>query len=175
MAPATYPRVWRAGPARACCRSSSFPAYLVLLRVGFTMPPALLPARCALTAPFHPYPMLAQGAVFSLWHWPSRRLQAPIPGVTRHTAPWSPDFPPLLRQTCAKQQRSFGPPACSVYRQRLQIPSPRFRIMLLITYVVWLILFLWLTRPTAPPNSTGGLSRELTAAERETFAVAVES
>jgi hypothetical protein len=47
--------------------------------------------------------------------------------------------------------------------------------MLLITYVVWLILFLWLTRPTAPPNSTGGLSRELTAAERETFAVAVES
>jgi hypothetical protein len=29
--------------------------YLVLLRVGFTMQRALLRARCALTAPFHPY------------------------------------------------------------------------------------------------------------------------
>ena len=28
--------------------------YLVLLRVGFALPPALPPARCALTAPFHP-------------------------------------------------------------------------------------------------------------------------
>ena len=33
-----------------------FPPYLVLLRVGFTLPPALQPERCALTAPFHPYP-----------------------------------------------------------------------------------------------------------------------
>jgi hypothetical protein len=32
------------------------PSYLVLLRVGFALPRALLPARCALTAPFHPYP-----------------------------------------------------------------------------------------------------------------------
>lgn len=29
--------------------------YLVLLRVGFTLPPVSPPARCALTAPFHPY------------------------------------------------------------------------------------------------------------------------
>ncbi len=33
-----------------------FPPYLVLLRVGFTLPPSLPPERCALTAPFHPYP-----------------------------------------------------------------------------------------------------------------------
>ena len=33
-----------------------FPPYLVLLRVGFTLPPPLQTARCALTAPFHPYP-----------------------------------------------------------------------------------------------------------------------
>ena len=33
-----------------------FPPYLVLLRVGFTLPPALRTERCALTAPFHPYP-----------------------------------------------------------------------------------------------------------------------
>jgi hypothetical protein len=31
------------------------PPYLVLLRVGFALPAALLPRRCALTAPFHPY------------------------------------------------------------------------------------------------------------------------
>ncbi len=29
--------------------------YLVLLRVWFSLPPSLLTARCALTAPFHPY------------------------------------------------------------------------------------------------------------------------
>jgi hypothetical protein len=32
-----------------------FPPYLVLLRVGFALPAALLQRRCALTAPFHPY------------------------------------------------------------------------------------------------------------------------
>ncbi len=29
--------------------------YLVLLQVGFAVPLMLPPARCALTAPFHPY------------------------------------------------------------------------------------------------------------------------
>ena len=36
--------------------AAGLPAYLVLLRVGFTMRRRLLVARCALTAPFHPYP-----------------------------------------------------------------------------------------------------------------------
>ena len=40
---------------RAWLLAPALPPYLVLLRVGFTLPPALLPARCALTAPFHPY------------------------------------------------------------------------------------------------------------------------
>ncbi len=31
-------------------------SYSVLLPVGFAMPSALPPTRCALTAPFHPYP-----------------------------------------------------------------------------------------------------------------------
>src|SRR5271168_5154242 len=48
-------RFWRAGPARSR-RFGGFPPYLVLLRVGFTLPPPLQTARCALTAPFHPYP-----------------------------------------------------------------------------------------------------------------------
>src|SRR5207248_3490969 len=37
-------------------RSGEIPACVVLLRVGFTVPRSLLAARCALTAPFHPYP-----------------------------------------------------------------------------------------------------------------------
>ena len=48
----------RAGPARirGPGLAVGFPPYLVLLRVGFTLPPPLQTARCALTAPFHPYP-----------------------------------------------------------------------------------------------------------------------
>ncbi len=38
--------------------------YLVLLHVGFSLPPPLLAARCALTAPFHPYPACAGRYVF---------------------------------------------------------------------------------------------------------------
>ena len=41
--------------APALLPARRFPPYLVLLRVGFTVPPALPPERCALTAPFHPY------------------------------------------------------------------------------------------------------------------------
>src|SRR5699024_1280279 len=36
-------------------RAAPLDSYLVLLRVGFTLPPWLPRARCALTAPFHPY------------------------------------------------------------------------------------------------------------------------
>ena len=54
MSQATYPRslgdfrrhAWGVRPDSA---------YLVLLTVGFTLPLELPPARCALTAPFHPY------------------------------------------------------------------------------------------------------------------------
>ena len=47
----------RDGPSRIRRLKSSgkLPAYLVLLRVGFTKPPALLSTRWALTPPFHPY------------------------------------------------------------------------------------------------------------------------
>ena len=43
------------GSHRPLTRALPFLPYLVLLRVGFAMPCALLPRRCALTAPFHPY------------------------------------------------------------------------------------------------------------------------
>src|SRR5262249_46353004 len=53
---ATYPGVKRDGPPLL--------PYLVLLRVGFALPPELLRMRCALTAPFHPY--LLPGGIFSV-------------------------------------------------------------------------------------------------------------
>ena len=42
-------------PTRSQRGSRHTGTYLVLLRVGFTLPLLLPTARCALTAPFHPY------------------------------------------------------------------------------------------------------------------------
>jgi hypothetical protein len=46
-------------------------AYLALLPVGFAVPFESPRTRCALTAPFHPYLMIAQEAVCFLLHFPS--------------------------------------------------------------------------------------------------------
>ena len=69
--PLRIARVGAPGPARTrrqSGRAARFPPYLVLLRVGFTLPPPLPSERCALTAPFHPYPALvrAMGGIFSV-------------------------------------------------------------------------------------------------------------
>ncbi len=82
------------------------PAYLVLLRVGFTKPLTLPPTRWALTPPFHPYLPLARGAVYFLLHWPSTRLDARLPDVIRHTALRSSDFPPPPGTRRRGRQRS---------------------------------------------------------------------
>jgi len=73
--------------------------YLVLLRVGFTLPPPLPTPRCALTAPFHPYRPLspeaiAAGGIFSV----ALSVGLHPPGVTWHPALWSPDFPPCHKR-----------------------------------------------------------------------------
>src|SRR6516165_4282166 len=52
---------YRADAQRRLALGGSFPPYLVLLRVGFTLPPPLPSERCALTAPFHPYRTGNQG------------------------------------------------------------------------------------------------------------------
>src|SRR5947209_17292124 len=81
----------RGGPPgipRDACRS-----YLVLLPVGFSVPPPLPAARCALTAPFHPCrpPVIRDGpAVYFLLHFPWGRPRRALPGTV---PPWSPDFP----------------------------------------------------------------------------------
>jgi hypothetical protein len=68
--------------------------YSILLPVGFAVPPTLPPARCALAAPFRPYPAEAVAVCF-LWHFPlghpSRKLSGTVPR-------WSPDFPPAPRK-----------------------------------------------------------------------------
>ena len=51
----------------------------------------LPPARCALTAPFHPYRLKVGGLLSAALSVGSRP-----PGVTWHLALWSPDFPPAF-------------------------------------------------------------------------------
>jgi len=114
-------RLWRAEPARARA-NPRLPPYLVLLRVGFALPAALLRRRCALTAPFHPYLDVAAGAVCFLWHFPSngpaqaKLGRGTLPDVIRHTALWSSDFPPppldaaraTVRSSCQQCHYSGG-------------------------------------------------------------------
>jgi hypothetical protein len=111
---ATYPKVGRAEPARARSRSRELPSYLVLLRVWFALPAALLPRRCALTAPFHPYPHSKMPAVCFLWHFPSDGLEPGLPDVIRHTALRSSDFP-LPTPEDAESDRPVQLPTDSLY------------------------------------------------------------
>ncbi len=83
----------RPGSLRRACRS-----YLVLLPVGFSLPPPSPAARCALTAPFHPCRPPGEpgtsGGVLSV----ALSLGSPPPGVTRHRASVEPGLSsPRLR------------------------------------------------------------------------------
>jgi hypothetical protein len=84
---AAYPGA-RAGSPRT-------PLYVALLRMGFAMPHPLPDARWALTPPFHPYCRdESRSGLFSV----ALSSRSPSPGVTRHPALWSPDFPPAPRR-----------------------------------------------------------------------------
>jgi len=76
-------------------------SYLVLLPVRFAQPLALPSARCALTAPFHPYrpePLLAAaGGIVSV----ALSLGLLPPGVTRHR----PSVEPGLSSLAARKQQ----------------------------------------------------------------------
>src|SRR5580704_1545134 len=100
-AQATYPEVV-ARRAGALSAEAGIPPYLVLLRVGFALPGALLLRRCALTAPFHPTWTLRPGryvfcGTFRRWSptlaQRTRKNGPPLPDVIRHTALRSSDFP----------------------------------------------------------------------------------
>ena len=68
------------------CRPKPNPCrpYSILLPVGFALPPPLPEARCALTAPFHPYPRPEDpeptGGLLSV----ALSLGSPPPAVNRH-------------------------------------------------------------------------------------------
>jgi hypothetical protein len=111
---ATYPKVGRTEPARAETIKFRLPSYLVLLRVWFALPATLLRRRCALTAPFHPYPRPKTWAVCFLWHFPSDGLEPGLPDVIRHTALRSSDFP-LPASEDAGSDRPVQLPTRSLY------------------------------------------------------------
>jgi hypothetical protein len=89
------------------------PPYLVLLRVGFTLPPTLQPERCALTAPFHPYPRACARWRYLLCG--TSRLCA----LTRRSRTLSGTLPcgvrTFLPRTTSARQRPSSPPAWLVY------------------------------------------------------------
>jgi hypothetical protein len=81
----------------ACPRRGGTPSYLVLLRAGFCLPRLLPGARCALTAPFHPYPPSpsalrapgygAAGSRHLLSHESdTRKLQTRLAGLPRRSS-----------------------------------------------------------------------------------------
>jgi hypothetical protein len=73
------------------CRS---PPYLVLLRAGFCLPPLSPEARCALTAPFHPYPPSPSALRPRASAWHARGEPAPTPGAaSSHAEPAAPELP----------------------------------------------------------------------------------
>ena len=61
--------------------------YWLLLQVGFAVPLESPRARCALTAPFHPYRF--PGGLFSV----ALSCGSPRLAVSQHPALWSSDFP----------------------------------------------------------------------------------
>src|SRR5690606_3335170 len=77
---------------------------LTLLRTRFTVRRLSPGARCALTAPFHPYPREAGGLL-------SVALARGLPrvGVTHRPALWSPDVPRRRRRTDRRRDRLAGP------------------------------------------------------------------
>src|SRR5690606_41484247 len=71
---------------------------------GFPSPRLLPAARCALTAPFHPYRRSDErlGGILSV----ALSVGSRLPGVTWHSALWSPDFPLPQRSKPLEQRLS---------------------------------------------------------------------
>src|SRR6185312_2974927 len=85
-------RTARAGDGPTLAQAEARRPYLVLLQAGLTMPSLSPGTRCALTAPFHPYPPTPRRrrAVCFLWRYPWARARRALPAAL---SPWSPDFP----------------------------------------------------------------------------------
>ncbi len=111
---------WRNGNVPEILRTSRGSLchpYSVLLPVGFTLPPPLPEARCALAAPFHPCPQDIDpgkpsrspdrsGGLFSV----ALSLGSPPPAVSRHRIPVEPGLSsmPRINQGTAAVRPSDG-------------------------------------------------------------------
>ena len=85
-------------PFRNAERTTPRASYLALHLAGFSVPRRSLVERWSLTPPFHPYRSLAASAVYSLWHFPSARLETCSPhllpcGITWRRVLRCSDFP----------------------------------------------------------------------------------
>jgi hypothetical protein len=117
---------WRAGPARIRSRSGRAANFLPIWSCSvwglpclrrYRLSGALLPHLFTLT------PVSGETkAVFSLWHWPSRGLDAAIPDVIRHTALRSSDFPLPVSLALGRQR----PPGLPAFPMIAQFPGPAF-------------------------------------------------
>ena len=122
-------------PAARPFRPSAGRPYSVLLPVGFTLPPPLPGARCALTAPFHPCPRTelppCAGGLFSV----ALSLGSPPPAVSRHRIPVEPGlsstgfapgsgrpavWPRQMRRMRPRVNRRLRPAAQPGHRQQAQ-------------------------------------------------------
>ncbi len=116
--------------------------YLALLHAGFTLPEELLPPRCALTAPFHPYPSSTRPRPRKEWRYlfcctcRSVRLEAQPPAVSRRVALRRPDFPPCgFHHTAATCQPdpvytiAATHPACKFRKPRNAFNRNRFQLL----------------------------------------------
>ena len=87
---ATYPGIERSGPLL-------FP-YLVLLRMGFTLPARITPAAVRSYRTFSPLPETGKKLCFRrcvfCGTFRGIRFERIPPAVSRHAALWRPDFPP---------------------------------------------------------------------------------
>ena len=84
-------------------------SYLVFLQVGFALPTRLRILRCALTAPFHPYPI--KGGLFSVAlsvDYSPRCYLAPYPAEPGLSSPLSSSPNPLLHQWRRGDKISFS-------------------------------------------------------------------
>ena len=82
--------------------------YLALLRMGFAVRPLLPAARCALTAPFHPCLYSPVGGTIGGLLSAALSVASRRPGVTRHPALRSSDFPPAGKPM-GSRRRSLSP------------------------------------------------------------------
>src|SRR5687767_5645332 len=101
-----YPR--RGGPPLALALASAS-LCSALLRVGFTVRRPSPDARCALTAPFHPYPReRGRSALCGTF------LRVASTGLRQHPALRSPDFPRRRTRFRERTPRSPCPPRPTV-------------------------------------------------------------